>query len=84
MTGVGQAMTRAALKPIEWLGRLPLRYAQRATRWLAGPMRLLMRRRSSIVRRNLELCFPELDDSDRSQLLRNHFRNLAESVGEIS
>lgn len=83
MTVVGQALTRAALKPIEWIGRLPLRHAQRATRWLAGPMRLLMRRRSAIVRRNLELCFPELDARDRSRLQRKHFRNLAESIGEI-
>ena len=83
MTVIGQTLTRAALKPIEWIGRLPLRHAQRATRWLGGPLRLLMRRRAAIVRRNLELCFPELDERDRSRLLREHFRNLAESVGEI-
>jgi len=78
-----QALTRTALVPVGWLGRLPLRQAQRATRWLAGPMRLLMRRRSAIVARNLELCFPELDDCERTRLAREHFRNLAESVGEI-
>lgn len=84
MTVVGQALTRAALKPVEWIGRLPLQHARRAARWLAGPMRLLMRRRARIVRRNLELCFPELDENDRSRLERDHFANLAEAVGEIS
>jgi len=79
-----QALTRTALVPVSWLGRLPLRQAQRATRWLAGPMRLLMRRRSTIVQRNIELCFPELGKRDRSRMLRHHFQNLAESVGEIS
>lgn len=76
--------TRAAVAPLGWIGRLPLRHAQRATRWLAGPMRLLMRRRSKIVRRNLEMCFPELDERRRKRLARDHFRNLAESVGEIA
>ncbi len=84
MTVVGQALTRAALMPIKWIGRLPLQHAQSATRWLGGPLRLLMRRRAQIVRRNLELCFPELDQRDQSRLLRDHFRNLAESIGEIS
>lgn len=83
MSRVGQALTRAALRPLKWIGRMPLRHAQRATRWLAGPMRLLMRRRSAIVRRNLEMCFPELDADGRKRLTRAHFRNLAESVGEI-
>lgn len=84
MNRVREALTRAAVAPLGWIGRLPLRHAQRATRWLAGPMRLLMRRRSAIVRRNLEMCFPELDDRERKRLARDHFRNLAESVGEIS
>ncbi len=78
-----QTLTRAALAPLKWIGRMPLNRAQRTTRWLAGPMRLLMRRRSAIVRRNLEMCFPELDDRERQRLARDHFRNLAESVGEI-
>lgn len=83
MNRIREIPTRIAVAPIGWIGRLPLRYAQRATRWLAGPLRLLMRRRSAIVRRNLELCFPELDDHDRKRLERDHFRNLAESIGEI-
>lgn len=84
MAKLGQALTRAALAPLQWIGRMPLARARRVTGWLAGPMRLLMRRRSMIVRRNLELCFPDLDDRKRACLARRHFRNLAESIGEIS
>lgn len=84
MNQIRKFLTRIALAPLGWVGRLPLRHAQRATRWLGGPMRVLMRRRSAIVRRNLELCFPELDGRARKHLEREHFRNLAESVGEIS
>lgn len=84
MNRIRETLTRVAVAPLGWIGRLPLRHAQRATRWLAGPMRLLMRRRSAIVRRNLELCFPELVERERTRLERDHFRNLAESVGEIA
>ena len=84
MTVVGQTLTRAALKPIGWIGRLPLRQAQRATRWLGGPLRLLMRRRAYIVRRNLELCYPQKPAAERRGIERAHFRNLAESIGEIA
>lgn len=79
-----QAFTRAALTPLKWIGRMPLAQAQRATGWLGTPMRLLMRRRALIVGRNLELCFPDLNDEARRQLARAHFRNLAESIGEIA
>ena len=84
MTAVGQTLTRAALKPIEWIGRLPLRHARRATGWLGGPLHLLMRRRARIVRRNLELCYPEKTTTERRKIERAHFVNLAESVGEIA
>lgn len=83
MSRIREILTRIAVAPIGWIGRLPLRHAQRATRWLAAPMRLVMRRRSAIVRRNLELCFPEIDPGERRRIARAHFRNLAESIGEI-
>lgn len=66
------------------LGRCLLSTARRLTRPLARPMHLAMRRRVAVVRRNLELCFPELDAKQRARIEREHFRNLAESVGEIS
>lgn len=83
MRRLGDGMLRVALAPLRWVGRMPLARAQRATGWLGGPMRMLMRRRARIVRRNLELCFPELDAGQRASLERAHFRNLAEAVGEI-
>lgn len=79
-----QAFTRAALMPLKWIGRMPLDRARRVTGWLGRPLRLLMRRRASIVERNLELCFPDLSETERRRLARAHFRNLAESIGEIA
>jgi KDO2-lipid IV(A) lauroyltransferase len=37
-----------------------------------------------IVRRNLELCLPELDRPAREQILRDHFRNLGITIGETA
>jgi KDO2-lipid IV(A) lauroyltransferase len=84
LSAVGRPLLRGVLALLARLGRGPLRRAQRVTGVLAGPMRLLMRRRARIVRRNLELCFPDLDAAGRSRLERAHFRNLAEAVGEIA
>ncbi|MDT8407977.1 MAG: lipid A biosynthesis acyltransferase [Wenzhouxiangellaceae bacterium] len=76
--------SRAALVPLRWIGRLPVDRARRATGWLGRPMQYLMRRRAAIVARNLELCLPELDLAARKRLAHDHFKNLAESLGEIS
>lgn len=84
MSMAGEALVAAALKPLGAIGRMPLNRAQRITRRLAGPLRGLMRRRAGIVRRNLALCFPEASDSERRRIERDHFRNLAEAVGEIA
>jgi Kdo2-lipid IVA lauroyltransferase/acyltransferase len=45
--------------------------------WLAPR---LLKSRAHIVRTNLRLCFPELDDATREALLKRHFRLLAQSV----
>ncbi len=37
-----------------------------------------------VVRRNLELCLPELSAAQREQLLREHFRSLGMTIGETS
>ena len=67
-----------------WLGRCRLTTVRRMTRPLAWPMRLAMRRRAAVVRRNLELCFPELTPDARTAIEHAHFHNLAEAVGEIA
>lgn len=84
MTTPGHVFTDAALLPLKLIGRRPLATARRTTGWLAGPLRVLMKRRRQIVERNLELCFPELDPVERRALLRAHFRQLAAMVGETA
>jgi KDO2-lipid IV(A) lauroyltransferase len=82
--GLKSFATQLALLPLRLLGRLPLSLARALTRPLAGPMRLAMGKRRRIARRNLELCFPELDTAARERLLKGHFRALAESLAEIA
>jgi KDO2-lipid IV(A) lauroyltransferase len=56
-------------------------------RWFAprfgGFMRLCMIARRRVVRRNLEICFPELDGRARERLLRAHFASLGMAVFEF-
>ena len=42
------------------------------------------RERRAIARRNLELCFPELDDAARDRLVRAHFEALGASLIELA
>jgi KDO2-lipid IV(A) lauroyltransferase len=42
---------------------------------------MIARRR--VARRNLEICFPELDGAARERLLRAHFRSLGMAVFEF-
>jgi KDO2-lipid IV(A) lauroyltransferase len=56
--------------------RLPLRLLHAIGALLAYPMRWLGTREYRVARRNLELCFPELDERARRGLLR---RTLAEA-----
>ncbi len=37
-----------------------------------------------VVRRNIELCLPELDAAQREHILRDHFRSLGITVGETA
>ena len=63
-----------------WFGRCPTRTRLRwglALGWLAPR---LLKSRAHIVRTNLRLCFPELDESAREALLKRHFRLLAQSI----
>lgn len=78
------ALAWLALIPVRLLGRLPLPLARRLVRPLAPSLRLAMRPRTRVVRRNLELCFPEQSDGWREGMLRAHYRHLAESLAEIA
>jgi len=62
------------------LAKLPLR-VRMGMGWLLGHATpLLVRRRAKIVARNLELCFPELSETERKRLFTLHFRALAQTM----
>lgn len=53
-----------------WVGRRRYASLARGARWLLLLMHPFNRKRRHIVRRNLELCFPQLDDAAREDLVR--------------
>ena len=57
-------------------------------RWLGhrlgGALRLIAKRRVRVARRNLELCFPELGNQAREQLLQQSFASLGEGAYEFA
>ena len=66
------------------IARLPWN-VQRGFGGVAGRlMYRLMRRRRRIAQTNLALCFPHLDESMRSRLVRSHFRSLGLGLIEIA
>lgn len=52
-------------------------------RMLGGLAYRLLRQRAAIARRNIELCFPELDHDRREQLVRAHFASLGMAAFEV-
>jgi KDO2-lipid IV(A) lauroyltransferase len=52
-------------------------------RMLGGLALHLARQRAGIARRNIELCFPELDPAERERLLKAHFASLGRAAFEI-
>lgn len=62
---------------LTWLlARLSSRSQQRIARWLAERLADSGNSRSAIIRRNLELCFPELAPEQRQQLTQEHLRSV--------
>lgn len=66
------------------LARLPWPLQRRLGRWLGTLLRRLMRSRRAIAARNLELCFPALDDAARAMLLQRHFHALGIGLFEFA
>jgi len=62
--------------PYAWLMRLGAGLGT-----LAGP---LLRSRGKVARRNLELCFPELSDTQRSALLQENLRDSGRMLMEFA
>lgn len=82
------------LKPRYWLlwigigilwclTRLPYRWQLATGQQLGRFAYILAKRRRHIARVNLKLCFPELDDTQRHNLLCQHFESLGMGLLEI-
>lgn len=67
-----------------WLGLLfmrlsiylPVKAQLMVGKWLSWIMTPLMKSRKKIAQRNLELCFPEFSEEQRSALLKENFRTM--------
>lgn len=64
---------------LRWFARMSTPARLRAGRCVTWLSMKLARRRQGIVRRNLELCFPEEPPETRERWLREHFRALSQS-----
>lgn len=68
-----------------WLmGQVPASLGRGLSHPLGVMMRGLMARRRRVAERNLERCFPELDESQRKQLLIASFYSLARAAFEMA
>jgi KDO2-lipid IV(A) lauroyltransferase len=77
---MNESKTRTLVNLLKWFGRMRPSTRLRigaALGWLA--MRLA-KSRTRIVRRNLELCFPDQPEEVRERWVREHFRALAQSI----
>ena len=74
---IGLGLLRlSCLLPLKWqigIGKLIGRLAHR-----------IVAERRAITRRNIELCFPELNIEQRNQLAREHFEALGASLMEMA
>jgi KDO2-lipid IV(A) lauroyltransferase len=68
----------------QWLAGLSQRSRMRIGAFLTHLTPWLIRKRIKIVRRNLELCFPELSPPARQALERQHLRALTQSFVDRS
>lgn len=62
---------------------LPASWSDTLAKLLGDLMRNANAKRRRIARINLQLCFPDIDDAARKQLLKNHFRSQARSVLQL-
>ena len=68
-----------------WLvAQLPYRMQMAIGRTLGRGMALLARKRRRIAEINLGLCFPELSETERKALLKDHFRSLGMGIVETA
>lgn len=74
----------AALWLLRWLATRDYPSLLRFGSRLGGLARRLPLPQRRVVRRNLELCFPQLGAGDREQLLAEHFREAGITVAETA
>lgn len=72
--------TRTLVSLLKWFGRIKPSTRQRIGAVLGWLAPRLARSRAHIVRRNIELCFPDQPASVREQWVADHFRALAQSI----
>ena len=86
---------RSLWHPFEWpawlglallwcYGSLPWRWIHRSGNLLGRIVAPLLRARAHVAKRNLQLCFPEMDDSARAGLLAANLRNTGNLLGEFA
>lgn len=63
--------------------RLPLRIQLALGRCGGSILYFLMRRERNTAARNIELCFPKLEASERTKLVRDHFKSIGMSFAEM-
>lgn len=63
--------------------KLPHRVALGTGRWIGRAAHRLAGSRRAVVRRNVELCFPEMSPAERDALTRRHFEALGMSLIEM-
>ena len=68
------------LRMVCWMPHRAALAVGRGIGWLAFHVG---RGRRSVVRRNIELCFPDLTDDQREDLVRRHFAALGMSIIEM-
>ena len=72
--------TRTLVSLLKWFGRIKPATRLRIGACLGWLAPRLARSRARIVRRNLELCFPDQPAAVREQWVADHFRALAQSI----
>ncbi|OOC14648.1 lipid A biosynthesis palmitoleoyl acyltransferase [Dickeya dadantii] len=88
-----QTFTRELFHPRYWLlwfgltvlfllVQLPYPLLMRLGSWLGRSSRHVLKRRVSIARRNLELCFPDMPASQREAMLKANFASLGMALME--
>ena len=75
-------VARLVLAVLWLLHWLPLSVQAALGRGLGAVLHMAAPARRHIARRNVELCFPEMPEAEREQLVREHFRWLGRSILE--